>query len=91
MSLTEKRYDAAREATALMTPSDIDDTLNMLGCAPAVRDEIVERLVLLDGLKDAIAELLQHRVGDLPREGWLKDTDMSRRALARLDELLMEA
>ena len=39
-------------------------------------------------LEAAVREVLQHRVGDLPREGWIKDTDTSRAAIARLAKLV---
>ena len=32
----------------------------------------------------AAREVLRHRVGDLPHEGWLRDNDASRAALAKL-------
>lgn len=38
----------------------------------------------MSDLRDAVAELLKHRVGELPRQGWLKDNDESRKALDRL-------
>ncbi|EIM25730.1 hypothetical protein [Microvirga lotononidis] len=39
-------------------------------------------------LHEAVEELLLHRVGDLPRQGWLKDNDASRKSLARLAAIM---
>lgn len=41
----------------------------------------------LTELQAAIADLLQHRVGELPNRGWLRDNDITRAALARLAAL----
>ncbi len=38
-------------------------------------------------LEEAIADVLTHRVGDLPTRGFLKDNDASRTALAKLAAL----
>lgn len=41
-------------------------------------------------LVSACRELLTHRAGDLPHRGWLRDTDESRAALAKVVEAITE-
>jgi hypothetical protein len=44
----------------------------------------------IERLQGAIRRLLEHRVGALPRQGWLNDNDASRRCLEDLAALVAE-
>lgn len=42
----------------------------------------------VERLREAAQTVLKHRVGDLPSQGWLRDNDRSRKALADLAAVL---
>jgi hypothetical protein len=42
---------------------------------------------LHEKLKKAVVDVLQYRVGTLPEQGWLQDSDASRKALESLAAL----
>jgi hypothetical protein len=50
----------------------------------AALPDIATLTAQLDAMKAAAADVLSHRVGDFPGQGWLKDNDVSRAALGRL-------
>lgn len=60
------------------------------GVTPAPDDEVAAAFSELLALREAVAGVLAHRVGDLPVKGWLKDTDASRKALGNLALLTKE-
>jgi hypothetical protein len=68
----ERRYGAARKQSAKLTPSQIDDRLNLMGCDHILRDEIVERLARLEACEAALRpfaeigrEMIAAGAGDL--------------------------
>ena len=62
--LGERRYELIRANCARLGPSEIDDLLNVkLGNDP-LRDEIVDRLIRLEGVEEMLRELLAATIKD---------------------------